>query len=67
MGTGVSGAIIAASLRATGENQTGLAVAFAVAVTVGIGGFVLTRRLGRTVPSMQAAPLVTAGRPGPLR
>jgi MFS family permease len=67
MGTGVSGAIIAASLRATGENQTGLAVAFAVAVTVGIGGLVLTRRLGRTVPSMRAAPLVAAGRPGPLR
>ena len=45
MGTGVSGAIIAGSLRANEGSQMGLAMAFAVAVLVGIGGFFLTRRL----------------------
>ena len=63
MGTGVSGAIIAAGLRATGEHQTGLAVAFAVAIAVGIGGLVLTGRLRRAVPTMQAAPVATPASP----
>ncbi len=63
MGTGVSGAIIAASLRVTGENQTGLAVAFAVSILVGIAGFILTRRLRRTVRAMRSAPLATPANP----
>jgi MFS family permease len=45
LGTGISGAIIAASLRATDEPVTGLAVAFTVTIAVGLGGLVLTRRL----------------------
>ena len=45
IGTGVSGAIVAASLRATGEEGMGLAGAFGVAIAVGIGGLALTGRL----------------------
>jgi MFS family permease len=45
LGTGVSGAIIAAGIRASGEPVPGLAVAFAVAMGVGLLGFVLTYRL----------------------
>lgn len=45
LGTGISGAIIAASVRATGESATGLAVAFTVAIVVGLGGLALTGRL----------------------
>jgi MFS family permease len=45
LGTGISGAIIAASLRATDEPVNGLAVAFTVMIAVGVGGLVLTRRL----------------------
>ncbi len=63
LGTGVSGAIIAASLRVTGSNQTGLATAFGVAIAVGIGGFFLTRRLRRTV--QVARPAAIAARVGP--
>ena len=47
IGTGVSGAIVAASLRSTGEVSTGLAIAFGVAVAVGFGGFALSGRLKR--------------------
>ena len=45
LGTGISGAIIAASLRGSGGYGTGLAAAFGVAIAVGIGGLVLTGRL----------------------
>ena len=47
IGTGVSGAIVAASLRSTGEVSSGLAIAFGVAVAVGFGGFALSGRLKR--------------------
>ncbi len=45
IGVGVSGAIVAASLRTSGEAGAGLAVAFVVAIGVGFGGLVLTGRL----------------------
>ena len=45
LGTGVAGAFVAASMRSTGQPAVGLMLAFAMAVAVGFGGFVLTRRL----------------------
>jgi MFS family permease len=45
LGTGATGALVAASIRAAGEPSPGLAAGFAVAVAVGIAGIVLTRRL----------------------
>ncbi len=63
MGTGVSGAIIAASLRATSESQTGLAIAFAVAIAVGIAGFFLTRRLRRSVRTTRSSPVAAQASP----
>lgn len=59
LGTGISGAIIAASLRATNESQTGLAMAFGVAIAVGIGGFFLSGRLRRRVHAPYSAPAAT--------
>lgn len=47
LGTGVAGAIIAASVRASGQPVPGLAIAFAVALAVGLGGLLLTGRLHR--------------------
>jgi MFS family permease len=47
MGTGVSGAIIAAGIRSSGHPVEGLAIAFAVALAVGLGGLALTPRLHR--------------------
>jgi MFS family permease len=58
LGTGVTGALVAASIRSTGQPATGLAVAFGLAVMVGVGGLVLSRRLrARTVrlPAESAA------------
>lgn len=45
LGTGVSGAIIAAGIRASGQPVPGLAIAFGVAMAVGLLGLVLTVRL----------------------
>ena len=45
IGVGVSGAFVAASLRTSGEAGAGLAVAFVVAIGVGVGGLALTGRL----------------------
>jgi len=45
LGTGVSGAIIAAGVRASGQPVPGLAIAFAVAMAVGLVGLLLTVRL----------------------
>ncbi len=45
LGTGITGAIVAASVRTTGEPVAGLAVAFSVAVAIGLGGLLLTGRL----------------------
>jgi hypothetical protein len=71
LGTGVTGALVAASVRSTGEPVTGLAVALGLAVLVGLGGLVLTRRLrprqaavetatGRDAPSAAAGPMEPA-------
>ena len=59
LGTGITGAIVAASVRANGETAPGLAIGFAVAIGVGLVGLALTGRLrSRTVPaaSMSLAP-----------
>jgi len=45
LGTGVSGAIIAAGIRASGEPMPGLALAFGVAIAVGLADLALTVRL----------------------
>jgi len=45
LGTGIAGAIVAASVRSNGEPVPGLAIAFAVSLAVGLGGLVLTGRL----------------------
>ena len=45
LGTGVTGAIVAAAVRTTGEPVAGLALGFAVAVVVGLIGLVLSVRL----------------------
>ncbi len=55
IGTGVSGAIVAAGLRATGEVSVGLAVAFVVSIAVGVGGFAISGRLRATRPVRPAA------------
>ena len=47
IGTGVSGAIVAAGLRSTGEVSVGLAFAFATSIAVGVGGFAISGRLRR--------------------
>jgi MFS family permease len=52
LGTGITGAIVAASVRANGEPAAGLAVGFTVAIAIGLLGLVLTRRLRpKTVPA----------------
>jgi MFS family permease len=56
IGTGLSGALVAASLRATGNPAAGLAVAFTVATLIGLGGLTLTGRLrSRTTPGAALA------------
>jgi MFS family permease len=45
LGTGVTGAIVAASIRGTDAPVIGLALAFALAVGVALIGLVLSRRL----------------------
>ncbi len=45
LGTGVAGAIVAASVRTSGEPVPGLAIAFAVSLAVGVGGLLLSGRL----------------------
>jgi predicted MFS family arabinose efflux permease len=64
IGTGVSGAIVAAGLRATGEVSVGLAVAFAASCVVGLVGFALSGRLRKPRPVKPAADAIQA-RPDP--
>src|SRR5512146_1338585 len=45
LGTGVAGAIVAASVRTSGEPMPGLAIAFVVSLVVGVGGLLLSGRL----------------------
>jgi MFS family permease len=59
LGTGISGAIVAASLRATGDPAAGLAIAFTLAIAIGLVGLALTGRL-RPHPAPASAP-VTSG------
>jgi len=59
IGIGLSGAFVAASLRASDQAGPGLAVAFGVAILVGAGGLALTGRL------RVARPAVDFGRPEP--
>jgi MFS family permease len=47
LGTGVAGAIVAASVRSDGQPVPGLAFAFAVSIGVGMAGLLLTNRLHR--------------------
>jgi MFS family permease len=60
LGTGVSGAIIAASVRMTDGSAEGLAAAFGVAILVGIGGLLLTGRLRRSVEVAPSPALATS-------
>jgi MFS family permease len=57
LGTGISGAIVAASLRSTGAPAAGLAVAFLVAIAIGAFGLALT---GRLRPRSAQAPTFAA-------
>ena len=52
----MTGAIVAAGLRASGHPVPGLAIAFALALVVGLVGLLLTARLHRHR---------TLGQPGP--
>ncbi len=54
LGTGIAGAIVAASLRANGQPVPGLAIAFAVSLAVGLGGLLLTGRLRPRAVSARA-------------
>ena len=62
LGTGLSGAIVAASVRATGEPGDGLAVAFTVAIAIGLGGLALT---GRLRPRSATGPVVALAATSP--
>jgi MFS family permease len=56
LGTGVTGAFVAASVRAGGQPVPGLALAFAVSLFVGAGGLLLTGRLrARTAGTLARA------------
>ena len=63
IGTGLTGAMVAASVRATGESATGLAAGFAVAVAIGLGGLLLTARLKPRTESNAALALSPASPP----
>lgn len=54
LGTGVTGAIIAAGVRANGQPVPGLAIAFGVALIAGSGGLLLTPRLHRRSATVAA-------------
>jgi MFS family permease len=64
LGTGVSGAIIAAGIRESGLPVPGLAIAFAVAMGVGLLGLVLTYRLHHRSLSEAVELAVSATPPG---
>jgi MFS family permease len=63
LGTGVTGAIVAAGVRASGEPVPALTIAFGLAIVVGLVGLLLTGRLRHRV----APPLATSvtAAPGP--
>jgi MFS family permease len=45
LGTGVTGAIVAAGVRASGQPVPGLTIGFVVAIAIGLAGLLLTGRL----------------------
>jgi MFS family permease len=49
LGTGVTGAVVAAGVRSSGEPVPGLAIGFAIAIGVGLTGLLLTGRLWHRV------------------
>ena len=56
LGTGLTGALVAASLRMNDNPAAGLAAGFALAVLIGLGGLTLSGRLRpRTVPATSLA------------
>ena len=55
LGTGMTGALVAASIRAEGTPTSGLVEGFAVAIGVGLVGLALSGRL-RSRPASVAAP-----------
>jgi len=62
LGTGVTGAFVAAGIRASGQPVPGLGVAFALAIAVGLGGLLLTGRLHhRTAHGGGTRSMVTPG------
>ena len=61
VGIGITGALVAASVRATESPVTGLAAGFAVAIGVGILGLLLSTRLHQRAP--RPAPSTTAVSP----
>lgn len=64
LGTGLSGALVAASLRTTDNPAAGLAAGFGVAILIGLGGLALTGRLRpRTAPAGALA--MSTATPGP--
>jgi MFS family permease len=63
LGTGLAGAIIAASVRSSGRPVEGLAVAFGLCLLAGAGGLVLTRRLAHR-SAAEPAGLRAAATPG---
>ncbi len=60
LGTGVTGALVAASVRSTDEPAAGLTAGFATAIAVGLGGLALTRRLRPRPSTAPATADVTA-------
>ncbi len=60
LGTGVSGAIIAAGVRSSGQPIPGLAIAFGVAIAVGVFGLLLTGRLRHRGVREGLAPAIAA-------
>ncbi len=56
VGTGLTGAMVAASVRSTGDPLAGLTAGFIIAVAIGFGGLLLTGRLRpRTAPAAALA------------
>ncbi len=64
LGTGVTGAAVAAAVRASGSPVQGLAAGFAIATATAIVGLVLSGRLGPARRSRAAGSVTPAAEPG---
>ncbi|MBA2701520.1 MAG: MFS transporter [Chloroflexi bacterium] len=62
LGTGITGAVIAASVRQTGQPVGGLAVGFGLAAAISFVGLILSSRLGPAVDARSAVSGVPVGR-----